>query len=108
MTQPNQADAEAKAKADAEAKANQGDSPTADTSRRYRPGQVATFRVNDPTTGDEFTGHGLVLKVDGDQADVAVIGTAHVRVALDKLAPAKVDEVPNPLPAPAPAEGSGE
>lgn len=94
MTQPNQ-------------QAGGGDSPTADTSRRYRPGQVAKFRAVDPTTGDEFTGHGLVLKVDGDVADVAIIG-GHVRVEVDKLTAAKVDELPNPLPAPAPAEGSGE
>lgn len=79
------------------------DSPTADTSRRYRPGQLVEFRAVDPTSGDQFTGHGLVLRLDGEQADVAIV-TGHVRVPVEQLAGRKPDEVTNPLPAPAPAE----
>lgn len=94
MTQPNPA----------------GDKP-ADTSEqqrpRYRPGQVVTFRFSDVVSGLEVTGHALVLRLLDELAHLAVLGTGgHVQVNVDSIAPAKVDDVPNPLPAPEPAEGS--
>lgn len=70
---------------------------------RYRAGQVVAFHVQDPTSGDSITGHGLVLKVTGDVADLAILGAGHVQANVDALAPAKADDVHNPLPAPAPA-----
>lgn len=80
-----------------------GDSPTADTSRRYRPGQLVGFRTVDPTSGDPLTGNGLVVRVDGDQADVAIV-VGWARVPVEQLTGRKPDELPNPLPAPEPAE----
>ena len=73
-----------------------------------RASSVVTFRaiVNDL----EVTGHALVLRILGDLAHLAILGTGgHVQVPVDALTPAKVSDVPNPLPAPdAPAEGSGQ
>ena len=74
---------------------------------RFRAGQVVTFRT--VVQDLEVEGHALVLRLLGDLAHLAILGSGgHVQVPVDALAPAKVDEVPNPLPAPdAPAEGSG-
>jgi hypothetical protein len=71
--------------------------------RKFRAGHLATFRVDDPVTGQQVTGHGLVLAVTGDYADLAVIGTAHVRAHVDQLVQAKLETVPNLLPQPEPA-----
>lgn len=75
--------------------------PAEQPKRSYRPGQVVTFRIPDVLTGLELAGHALVLRLLGEIAHLAVLGTGgHVQAHVDQLAPAKVDDVPNPLPAP--------
>lgn len=88
MTQPNPAPAD------------QGKQQTT----RFRPGQVVSFVVHEL----ELRGHALVLKVLDEVAHLAILGTGgHVQTSVDNLAPAKVDDVPNPLPTPEPAADEG-
>lgn len=68
--------------------------------RRYRPGQIITYRVRDSITGDDLSGHALVLKVNGDTVDLATLGVGHIQTHVDNVTPAKPEDVPNPLPAP--------
>lgn len=75
--------------------------------KKYRPGQVIKFRVEDPVTGADLQGHALVLKVNAENLDVAILGAGHLQVPLDNATPAQASDVHNPLPAPEPAaEGS--
>lgn len=96
MTQPNPTTGD-----------QQGAQQGAQQAKRFRPGQVVSFRFRDVFTGLETAGHALVLRLLDDLAHLAVLGTGgHVQVHVDDLAPAKVDDVPNPLPAPEPEEGA--
>lgn len=72
---------------------------------RYRAGQTVAYRVQDPITGGEIVGHGLVLKAHGDVVDLAQLGYGYVQAHVDVVSPAKVDDVPNPFPAPAEPAG---
>jgi hypothetical protein len=76
--------------------------PADETTRpaRVRAGAVVAYRVEDLVYGGELAGFAVVLKVNGDQVDLAPIGGELLQVSVDALSAATAGDVPNTLPAP--------
>lgn len=85
-----------------------GSSSSSNDRPRFRAGQLVLARIEGYLTEVETEAHAVILKLLGDVAHLAILGGGgHAQVTVDKLAPAKPEDVPNPLPTPAAEDSSG-